>query len=330
MAYLELAAGIALLLFCGDLLVRGAVALAVKLGIPTLVIGLTIVAFGTSAPELVVSLRAALSGVPGIAIGNVVGSNIANILLVLGLPALICSTNCDQPLVMRNTLYVIGASLLFIILCLAGPLSFLHGSILFAAMVAFLVESGRHAAQCSNEALVIGEDAIEIIDGVSGLPARTPLVSLFLVIGLVGLPIGATLTVDAGSEIARGFGVSDAAIGLTLVALGTSLPELSTTLTAAVRGYTGLVLGNVLGSNLFNILAIMGLTSMVTPVPVPDVVMRIDLWVMLAAALAITPFVVNRTAITRLPGFVFVLCYILYIYMVFVPQSSELPNVASY
>ena len=330
MAYLELAAGIALLLFCGDLLVRGAVALAVKLGIPTLVIGLTIVAFGTSAPELVVSLRAALSGVPGIAIGNVVGSNIANILLVLGLPALICATNCDQPLVMRNTVYVICASLLFIMLCLAGPLSFFHGSILFAAMVAFLVESGRRAAQSSDEAMVVGSEAIEIIDGVSGLPHRPYLVSLFLLIGLVGLPLGATLTVGGGSEIARGFGVSDAVIGLTLVAIGTSLPELATTLTAAVRGYTSLALGNVLGSNLFNILAIMGLTSMVTPVPVPDAVMRIDVWVMLAAALAITPFVINKSSITRATGTVFVLCYVLYIYMVFRPEIDSLPSVASY
>jgi len=329
MAYLELAAGIALLLFCGDMLVRGAVALAVKLGIPTLVIGLTIVAFGTSAPELVVSLRAALSGVPGLAIGNVVGSNIANILLVLGLPALICATNCDQPLVIRNTFYVIAASVLFIMLCLAGPLSFLHGSILFAAMIAFLVESGRRAAQSSDEAMVIGSDAIEIIDGVSGLPARPYLVGLFMLIGLVGLPFGATLTVGAGSEIARGFGVSDAAIGLTLVAFGTSLPELATTLTAAIRGYAGLALGNVLGSNLFNILAIMGLTSMVTPVPVPDMIMRIDLWVMLAAALAITPFVVNKSSITRLTGLVFVLSYILYIFLVLSPHVSAVSDVAS-
>ena len=330
MPYLELAAGIALLLFCGDLLVRGAVALAVKLGIPTLVIGLTIVAFGTSAPELVVSLRAALSGVPGIAIGNVVGSNIANILLVLGLPALICATNCDQPLVMRNTAYVIGASVLFITLCLLGPLSFLHGAILFAAMIAFLIESGRRAAQSSDDALAAGSETIEVIDGVSGLPARPYYVSLFMLIGLVGLPIGATLTVGAGTEIARGFGVSDATIGLTLVAIGTSLPELATTLTAAIRGYTTLALGNVLGSNLFNILAIMGLTSMMTPLPVPDVVLQVDVWVMLAAALAITPFVFNKSSITRTTGLVFVTSYVFYIYMVFASEFSELPNVASY
>ena len=329
MTYLELATGIGLLLFCGDMLVRGAVSMAIKLGIPTLVIGLTIVAFGTSAPELVVSLRAALSGVPGIAIGNVVGSNIANILLVLGLPALICATNCDQPLIQRNMAYVIGASLLFIMLCLAGPLMFLHGTILFAAMVAFLVESGRRAAQCSDEAMSISREPIEIIDGFQGLPSRSFMVGLFLAIGLIGLPLSATLTVGAAAEIARDFGIGDAAIGLTLVAFGTSLPELATTVTAAIRGHAGLALGNVLGSNLFNILAVMGLTSMVTPVPVPDVIMRVDIWVMLAAALAITPFIINRISITRVTGLVFVSCYMLYIYLVFVPRSSELASFAS-
>ena len=143
MAYITLAAGVSLLLLCGDVLVRGAVALAVRLNIPTLVIGLTVVAFGTSAPELVVSLRAALSGSPGLAVGNVVGSNIANILLVLGLPALICATNCDQPFIKRNMFYVLGASVLFIWLCLIGPLTFWHGLVLFAFMIAFLIDSGR-------------------------------------------------------------------------------------------------------------------------------------------------------------------------------------------
>ena len=330
MHYLELATGVALLLMCGDVLVRGAVALAVKLGIPTLVIGLTIVAFGTSAPELVVSLRAALSGVPGIAIGNVVGSNIANVLLVLGLPALIYATDCDQPFIRRNMAYVISASLLFILLCLAGPLVFWHGMILFAAMMAFLIESGRRASQTADTSAAVGEEAIEVIDGVSGLPGRPLMIALFLAIGLIGLPFGATLTVSGAAVIAQNYGISDAAVGLTIVALGTSLPELATTITAAMRGYCGLVLGNVLGSNLFNILAIMGLTAMVAPVPVPDVIMRVDVWVMLAAALAITPFVLGRRNITRVPGLLFVLSYVLYIIYVFVPRAADAPSVASY
>ncbi len=324
MVYLMLIAGIATLLFCGDLLVRGAVALAVKLEIPALVIGLTIVAFGTSAPELVVSLRAALSGSPGLAIGNVVGSNIANVFLVLGVPALICATNCDQPFIRRNMLYVVGASLLFISLCFYDPLSFWHGAILFALMIAFLVESGRRAAKRSDPTAAVGSEVIEMIDGVEGLPVQGFGIVGCLVAGLIGLPFGAQMTVTSATEIAQNFGVAEATIGLTVVALGTSLPELATTVSAAFRGQAGLALGNVLGSNLFNILAIAGLTAMVTPVPVPDVIKQVDIWVMLAAALAITPFVLGRRYITRIPGLAFVVIYVAYIYFAFMPRADEL------
>lgn len=323
MEYISLAAGIALLLFCGDLLVRGAVALAVRLEIPAIVIGLTIVAFGTSAPELVVSLRAALAGAPGLAIGNVVGSNICNILLVLGLPALICSTDCNQPLVVRNTLYVVGASLLFIALCYYSPIGFWDGLILFTLMVAYLIESGRRAAKRPDPEAVIGDDTIELIDGVSGLPNQRFGIAGCLAAGLIGLPLGAHLTVNAATVIATDFGVDDAVIGLTIVALGTSLPELATTLAAAMRGHAGLALGNVLGSNLFNLLAIMGLTAMVTPLPVPDVIRNVDLWVMLGAALVITPFVLARKRITRMSGVAFVAMYIAYIVFVFMPRAND-------
>jgi len=326
MAYITLAAGVSLLLLCGDVLVRGAVALAVRLNIPTLVIGLTVVAFGTSAPELVVSLRAALSGSPGLAVGNVVGSNIANILLVLGLPALICATNCDQPFIKRNMFYVLGASVLFIWLCLIGPLTFWHGLVLFAFMIAFLIDSGRQATDGNSEKAIVGEDTIETIDGLTGLPRKTWLVVSFLIIGIVGLKIGAYLTVDAAVQIAKAFDVSNATMGLTVVALGTSLPELATTVAAALRGHCGLALGNVLGSNLFNILAIMGLTAMVIPVPVPSEILKMDLWIMLAASLAITPFILRKSHITRAAGFVFLLGYIAYVVTAFMPRSSELAS----
>ncbi len=329
MEYFTLAAGLVLLLVAGDILVRGAVSLAVKLEIPTLVIGLTIVAFGTSAPELVISLRAALAGSPGIAIGNVVGSNIANVFLVLGVPALIAATNCDQPFIKRNTCYVIGASLLFIALCYAGPLSFWHGAILFGCMVAFLVESGRRAARRTETTTKTCDGPIEIIDGVSGVPARNWAIAAFLIIGLTGLPIGAQMTVSAATQIAKDFGISEATVGLTIIALGTSLPELSTTVSAAFRGHCGLALGNVLGSNLFNILAVMGLTAMVTPVPVPDIIKQVDIWVMLAAILAITPFILGKRHITRKFGVVFVGCYLLYISLVFIPRGSEMAAIAA-
>lgn len=328
MVYLTLAAGIALLLFCGDLLVRGAVALAVKLSIPAIVIGLTIVAFGTSAPELVVSLRAALAGSSGIAIGNVVGSNIANVLLVLGLPALICATNCNQPLVVRNMVYVLAASLLFIALCFYSPIGFWDGAILFALMVAYLLESARRAAKRPDPEAVIGEETIEMIDGLSGLPTRGFGILGCLAAGLIGLPLAAHMTVTSASQIANTFGVSEAAIGLSIIAIGTSLPELATTLSAAVRGHGGLAIGNVLGSNLFNLLAIMGVTAMVVPIPVPEFIQRIDLWIMLGAALAIAPFAFSRRNITRVPGLAFVALYAAYIYFVFAPRASELASLS--
>ena len=328
MAYLELALGIAALVVCGDLLVRGSVALATRLDIPILVIGLTIVAFGTSAPELVVSLRAVLTGAPGLAIGNVVGSNIANVLLVLGLPALISATNCQQPLIKRNTAFVIFASLLFITLCYYGPLSFTHGAILFVFLILFIVAAGRRAAMYEDEAAVLSEEAAEIADEAAGVSGHNLTIGLFLGAGLIGLPLGAHLTVSGATVLAQSFGVSDAVIGLTLVAFGTSLPELATTMSAAIRGQCGLALGNVLGSNLFNILAIMGLTAMVADVPVPSSVMKIDLWVMLAATLAITPFALRGALFTRGPAFVFVMSYCAYIYYAFLPRMEAATSLA--
>lgn len=321
MSYLLLIGGIALLLLGGDFLVRGAVGLAERIGIPPIIIGLTIVAFGTSAPELVVSLKAAVSGAPGIAVGNVVGSNIANILLVVGLPAVIAATDCNQTDIIRNAVYVLGASILFIALSHIGPLGVWHGAILFTLMVLFLVETGRRAvshrssarASLSSAAAAGNCADVEEIDGVSGAPHALPMIGMFIIAGLVALPAGGHLTVDAARDLALRWGMSEAVVGLTVVALGTSLPELATTLVAAVRGHCGLALGNVLGSNLFNILAIMGIVSVVTPIPVPQQMLDFDLWVMLAATLLVMPFAITRTKVTRLPGALFFLGYIAYI-----------------
>ncbi len=329
MAYLQIVLGVGILLLCGDLLVRGAVALAVRLGIPTMVIGLTIVAFGTSAPELVVSLRAAVQGLPGIAIGNVVGSNIVNVLLVLGVPALICATNCDLPLARRNLIYVIGASVLFIVLCLSGTLRFWHGAILFAAMIAYLIETGRRSATSSEEAEAISDEAVEFVDGVAGLPGRPALMWSLIAIGLIGLPFGGMLTVNGAAGIARSFGVSETVIGLTLVAVGTSLPEFATNLMSALRAQSALALGNVLGSNLFNILAIMGLSAMLAPMPVPEAIIRVDVWVMLVAALALVPFIFfGGKSITWRWGLVFTAGYVLYVSMLFMQKTGWGPSLA--
>lgn len=322
MIYLGLLAGFVILLVSGDLLVRGSVSLAVKLGVPALVIGLTVVAFGTSAPELVVSVRAATTDAPGLAIGNIVGSNIANVLLVLGLPALIRPTDCNQEFVGRNTCYVVGATVIFMLLCFLGPLQWWHGAILFSLIVAFLIESGRRSNLGNNSARQAAEEEVEEVDGVSGLPRTPSMIALFVFAGLIGLPFGAQLIVENATDIARTYDVSQAAIGLTVIALGTSLPELATTMSAAMRGHSAIAIGNVLGSNMFNLLAIMGLTAILAPVPIPEVVLKYDLWIMLAATLAIVPFVIRRSFIKRLPAAGFVLAYCAYMFFVFTPQRD--------
>ncbi|MGH1351353.1 MAG: calcium/sodium antiporter [Methyloligellaceae bacterium] len=321
--YLIFVCGIVMLVLCGDALVKGAVALAVRLNIPTLVTGLTIVAFGTSTPELMVSLKAALTGAPGIAVGNVVGSNIANILMVLGVPALIYATNCDQPMLKRNTVFVIGTSVLFIVLCFLGPLQFWHGAILFSLMVYFLIDTGMRAMKSERLAEIISEDAKEILEGPEALHKRPWRIAGLLAIGLIGLPIAGKYTVESAQVIALDLGVSNSVIGLTMVAIGTSLPELVTTVMAAIRRECGLILGNVLGSNLFNILVVMGITSMVTPVPIPQEFLTMDLWIMLAASLAIVPFVFRNAHITPAIGTAFLVCYALYIYAAFVPGAAK-------
>jgi cation:H+ antiporter len=323
MAYVGLVGGFVILLASGDLLVRGAVSLTAALGVPALVIGLTVVAFGTSAPELFISVKAALGGFPGLAVGNIVGSNIANVLLILGLPALIAPTRCDQPYVGRNTVYVVLASLLFIAMGLNGPLALWQGALLFSLIVLFLLECGRRAYARPQEAdLVAAVEDVETIDGVAGLPHGRLITATFILAGLVGLPLSAHLVVDSATRIAGDFGVSEAAIGLTIVAFGTSLPELATTLAAALRGHCALAVGNVLGSNLFNILAVLGVTAMLTPVTVPDAILRYDMWIMLAAAVAVVPFALRHGTITRVPAALFVAGYCLYVYYVLVPAPG--------
>jgi len=327
MSYIVLVSGFVLLIGSGDLLVRGATALALRLGIPTLIVGLTVVAFGTSAPELMVSLRAALDGAPGIAIGNVVGSNIANIFLVLGLPALFYATDCCAPHVRRNAVFMIVATVIFVVLCFLGPLSFWHGALLFFLIVVFLVVSGLSASKLMAENRAKRNESDAVPDG----PLRTetaqtswPFIIGFTILGLVGLPFGAEMVVNGASAIARGFGIDEAAIGLTLVAFGTSLPELTTTLIAVLRRHGGIIIGNVIGSNLFNLLAVMGLTAMVTPVPVPAHILQVDLWVMLAAALVVVPITFLKLPITRIPAIFMVLAYGLYVAFVFTSSSPGL------
>ncbi len=300
------AAGLVLLVVAGDALVQGAVALSIKLGIPALIVSLTVVAFGTSAPEMLVSIQATLDGATDLVYGNVVGSNIANILLVLGIPALIAPIAVSQPGVKRNFIMMISASLLLIAACGYGGLYFWTGIAFLFLLGAMMFDAYLMAKQGKVEL-----DLDDIDDDVVTWPGwRT---TLYIIGGVVGLPIGAHLLIDGAQSVALELGISEAAIGLTLVAVGTSLPELATTVMAAIRRQADVAVGNVVGSNLFNILAVAGVASLIDVLPTPAGFLELDLWIMLATALAIAPFVFLRKDIGRVAGLVFVLTYIVYV-----------------
>ena len=308
MEWLIVAAGLGLLLVAGDLLVKGAVNLSLRLGIPALIVSLTVVAFGTSAPELLVSVQAILRGSPGIALGNVVGSNTANVLLVLGLPAVISRIAAGTGS-RKSYLQMLAATALFVALCFLGPLTWWHGLILLAALAAMLVWAAR-TAMAHRES-----GAVEEVEGADpDLPGWK--IAALLIAGLIGLPLGAELLIRGATDIASAFGLSDEMIGLTLVALGTSLPELATTIVAAWRRHTDVVMGNVIGSNMFNLLGIIGVAVLVGPIPVDPQMLRFDLWVMAAAALVLAPFVLRGWALGRRWGAVLSALYVAYVVVV--------------
>lgn len=291
--------GLLVLVGAGDLLVRGAVNLALRLGIPALMVGMTVVAFGTSAPELLVSVKAVLRDADGLALGNVVGSNIANILLVIGLPALIAPMAMARD-TLRDALIMLAASALFAVLAMTGEIATPQALILLLAFAAFMTESiwrGRRDRMAAEE-----------LEGAD--PALPPLrLALYLGLGVIGLPLGADLLVKGAVNVATALGVSELMIGLTIVAIGTSLPELATTLVAAIRREGGVALGNILGSNIFNLLFILGVAGMVGTLTIPESLLRLDLWVMLAASLLVLPFILAGRAIGRMVGLGLLLSY---------------------
>ena len=311
------AIGIVLLVVAGDALVKGAVNLALRLGIPPLVVGLTVVAFGTSAPELLVSIKAVLQGAPGLALGNVVGSNIANVFLVLGIPALIHTLHTSRVDTKQSYITMLMGSALFAGLAFLGTFTWVSGLALLAGLAFMLWQSYTHAA--NHRAGKAEEEEPEGADPcMSGWK-----IAAYLLAGIVGLPLGADFLVDASVDIARVLGVSEAVIGLTLVAIGTSLPELATTVMAAIRRSADVALGNVIGSNVFNLLAIIGITSLVGPLPVPREMLSFDIWVMLAASLCLIPFVLFRRDITRGVGLTFTGVYLAYLVVLTVWGGSH-------
>lgn len=304
--------GLVILLLAGDALVRGAVNTSLRLGVPALIVSLTIVAFGTSAPELLIAIKAIDDNAAGIALGNVVGSNTANILLVLGVPALLAGLHTSECDTRKSYVIMLGVSLLFIAVCFTGPITWVHGLVLLGVLALILIDQLR-------EALTHRNGSVEDEDEVEGADPEMPWwkILVFLGLGLAGLPLGADLLVDSSVSIARIFGVSETVIGLTLIAIGTSLPELATTVMAAFRKQADVALGNVIGSNMFNLLAIIGIASLVGTIPVDRSFLTFDLWVMLGASLMLLPIVFsNSRDLTKRWGVLFSGIYLVYLWVV--------------
>lgn len=304
--------GLLILLLAGDALVKGAVNLSLRLGVPALIVSLTIVAFGTSAPELLISIKAILDGAPGLALGNVVGSNTANVLLVLGIPALLATMHTSECDTRKSFNYMLVASFLFIALAFRGVFDWIAALVLLSALAYVLADQFREARNHRKADKANPEEDLEGVD--PDMPGWR--IAVFMVLGLIGLPLGAGLLVDNATIIAQAYGVSDTVIGLTLVAIGTSLPELATTVMAALRRQADVALGNVIGSNMFNLLAIIGIASLVGPIDVDPAFLRFDLWVMLAASLLLIPFVYLQKDITRVWGIVLSALYAVYLVVV--------------
>jgi cation:H+ antiporter len=307
---LLLAAGLGVLTVGAESLVRGASGIAARLDIPPLVIGLTVVAFGTSAPELAVSVGAALSGQADIALGNVVGSNIFNILLILGLSALVAPLLVTSQLVRVDVPLMIGCSLVVLLFALDNEIDRIEGVILFVSLllyVGFQVRVGRRERLSAPPA-----QASDVNREERRLAwMREP---LYVLVGLALLVWGARLLVDSAVAIARSLEVSELVIGLTIVAGGTSLPELATSVIASIRGERDIAVGNVVGSNVFNLLGVLGLGAIVAPasIAVPAEALRFDLPVMLAVAVACLPIFVTGMEIARWEGALFLAYYVAY------------------
>ncbi len=310
--------GLVILLLAGDALVKGAVNLALRIGVPALLVSLTIVAFGTSAPELLISVAAIADDAPGIALGNVVGSNTANILLVLGIPALVSGLVTEGCETRKTYTMMLAASVLFIALAFLGPFTWWHGTILLGGLALVLGDAFRTARDHRRDARAAAALTAEADLDLDGADDEMPgwKVGLYLVLGLVGLPLGADLLVDSAVSIAATLGVPDTVIGLTLIAIGTSLPELATTVMAALRRQADVALGNVIGSNVFNLLAIIGIASFVGDIPVDPAVLRFDLWVMLGASVLLAPFVFFHWRMGRAWGVALTAAYAAYLYLV--------------
>ncbi len=307
---LMFALGLTVLVVGADVLVRGASRLAVSFGVSPLVVGLTVVAFGTSAPEMAVSVGSALAGSPDLALGNVVGSNICNVLLILGISALITPLLVDEQIIRQEIPIMIGVSALLVVMALDGHLGLVESIVLFALVIAytvFLIVQSRRASKAVQEEF--GTDL-----PTSAWDRHWAVQVGLIATGLVMLIVGADWLVEAAVAFARAFGVSDLVVGLTVVAVGTSMPEIATSIVAAMRGQRDIAVGNVVGSNIFNILAVLGASGIAsgTGLSVSEAARNFDLWVMLAVAFACLPIMITGREIARWEGGVFLAYYAAY------------------
>jgi cation:H+ antiporter len=318
MTYFLIIAGFALLLFGGEAVVRGSVALAQRLGVSPLIVGLTIVGFGTSLPEMVVSVNAALVGSPGLAVGNVVGSNIANILLILGVAAVIAPIAVHPGAVKRDLLGMSAATLVYVGLGMSGQIVFWQGVLMLFALMSYIGFTVWHDNKSNDEAAELHRDeAAEMGE----IPLRTVSIAGIIIVGLFAVVVGAEWLVTGATTLATEFGVPEEVIGLTVVAIGTSLPELATSIVAAYRGHSDVCVGNVLGSNLFNLFGITGVTALFAPLPFSDKIVSFDLWILLAATAIIIPFMLTGRRISRPEGIVLLILYLSFIASQFVGMS---------
>ena len=317
-------AGFVILVYGADWLVEGASRLALKLGMTPLVVGLTVVAFGTSAPELAVSVTSAISGEADLAVGNVVGSNIANILLILGISALVAPLAVHQQLIRLDVPIMVGASVLFYVLAVDGELGLWDSTLLFGSVVAYVAFLIRESRMGGN--VIAPEYDAELSEEKAEPGSMAANLGLVL-LGLVGLVAGSRALVTGAVNIATAFGVSELVIGLTVLAIGTSLPELATSVVAASRGQRDIAVGNVVGSNIFNLLSVLGLTGLASlgNVPVSAEALRVDIPVMLAVAIACLPIFRSGFVVSRINGALFLAGYGLYLgYLFMLARQSPM------
>lgn len=314
---LQILTGLILLFLGGESLVRGAVKLAQKFNIPRLIIGITVVAYGTSSPELLITLQASLKNLNDIALGNVIGSNIANIFLVLGLVALLNPIIVEKKLIGFDLNYMIVTSFILFAFILTGELNFIKGIIFILILIVYTISTyKRHQSNQGKD--IMAEQVNEIEEQFFFLNLTNKLALILVITGVLMLSLGGHFLVKGASNLALNLGISEAAIAVTIVAIGGSAPELATSIIAAFRKHSDLAIGNVIGSNIFNILGVLGISSLISPISIGVSLAIFDIWVLLFATLLLSHYVNKKKAITFFNGITFLFFYLLYIIWQFI------------